>query len=85
MEDLFGPGPTVSQESADTVVAIFDFDAQEASDLGFKKGEKIEVLKRDGDWWTGRIGSREGTFPYNYVKKPETMDSSDPLAEAFKA
>ena len=83
MEDLFGP--SVSQQAPlETVVAVFDFEAQEETDLGFKKGDKIEVIKRDGDWWTGRIGSREGTFPFNYVKKPETMDSSDPLAQAFQ-
>ena len=81
MEDLFGP----SVPAADSVVAIFDFEAQQDTDLGFKKGDKIEVIKRDGDWWTGRIGSREGTFPYNYVKKPEVMDAGDPLAQALQS
>ena len=87
MEDLFGPAvvPSSPLAALETVVAIFDFEAQEGSDLGFKKGDKIEVLKREGAWWTGRIGTREGNFPFNYVKKPETMDSSDPLAQAFQA
>jgi len=65
------------------VIAIFDFEAQESTDLGFKKGEAIEVLKKDGDWWSGRIGpNRTGNFPFNYVKVPEKMDDSDPLAQA---
>ena len=65
------------------VIAIFDFEAQESTDLGFKKGEEIEVLKKDGDWWSGRIGpNRTGNFPFNYVKVPEKMDDSDPLAQA---
>ena len=64
------------------VIAIFDFEAQESTDLGFKKGEEIEVLKKDGDWWSGRIGpNRTGNFPFNYVKVPENMDDSDPLAQ----
>ena len=64
------------------VIAIFDFEAQESTDLGFKKGEEIEVLKKDGDWWSGRIGpNRTGNFPFNYVKVPEKMDESDPLAQ----
>ena len=51
--------------------------------MGFKKGEEIEVLKKDGDWWSGRIGpNRTGNFPFNYVKVPEKMDDSDPLAQA---
>ena len=29
------------------------------------------MIKRDGDWWTGRIGDRVGTFPNNYVQKIE--------------
>jgi hypothetical protein len=31
-------------------------------------GESIEVIQKDGDWWTGRIGDRVGTFPFNYVQ-----------------
>lgn len=31
-------------------------------------GDTIEVIKKDGDWWTGRIGDRVGVFPFNYVQ-----------------
>lgn len=51
-------------------IAKFTFDADQAGDLGFKKGEIITILKRtdnETDWWTGRIGNREGIFP-RYVK-----------------
>lgn len=47
-------------------VAKFTFDAENAGDLGFKKGEIITITKRTGstnDWWDGRIGSRTGIFP----------------------
>ncbi|KAG5945455.1 hypothetical protein E4U53_006703 [Claviceps sorghi] len=52
-------------------VALFNFDADQPGDLGFRKGEIITILKKtdsDNDWWTGRIGSRHGIFPSNYVK-----------------
>ncbi|OAA51724.1 DUF500 domain-containing protein [Metarhizium rileyi] len=52
-------------------VALFNFDADQPGDLGFKKGEIITVLKKtdsDNDWWTGMIGTRHGIFPSNYVK-----------------
>ena len=90
MDDLFGNGgidftdsnkPVENEKVLVKVVAIFDFEAQEPTDLGFRKGEEIEVLKKEGDWWSGRIGSRVGTFPFNYVKVPEKMDDSDPLAQ----
>ena len=52
-------------------VAKFTFDADQAGDLGFKKGEVITIVKKtesETDWWTGRIGEREGIFPSNYVE-----------------
>ncbi|KAK3066473.1 hypothetical protein LTR53_017170 [Teratosphaeriaceae sp. CCFEE 6253] len=52
-------------------VAKFAFDADQPGDLGFKKGDVITIVKRtesEADWWTGRIGEREGVFPSNYVE-----------------
>ena len=54
----------------DQAIAKFTFDADQAGDLGFKKGEVITILKKtdnETDWWTGRIGDREGIFP-RYVE-----------------
>lgn len=51
---------------ADQAIAKFTFDADQPGDLGFKKGDVITILKRtdnETDWWTGRIGDREGIFP----------------------
>lgn len=52
-------------------IAKFAFDADQPGDLGFKKGDIITIVKRtesETDWWTGRIGDREGIFPSNYVE-----------------
>jgi hypothetical protein len=57
----------------DQAIAKFTFDADQPGDLGFKKGEVITILKKtdnETDWWTGRIGSREGIFP-RYVQSVE--------------
>ncbi|KAF2136477.1 uncharacterized protein K452DRAFT_237504 [Aplosporella prunicola CBS 121167] len=57
--------------AANQAIAKFTFAADQPGDLGFKKGDVITVLKRtenDTDWWTGRIGNREGIFPSNYVQ-----------------
>ncbi|KAK5136738.1 hypothetical protein LTR08_002034 [Meristemomyces frigidus] len=51
-------------------IAKFTFDADQPGDLGFKKGDIITIVKRtesEADWWTGRVGGREGIFPSNYV------------------
>ena len=50
----------------DQAIAKFTFEPDQPGDLGFKKGEIITILKRtdnETDWWTGRIGDREGIFP----------------------
>jgi hypothetical protein len=52
--------------SADQAIAKFTFDGEQPGDLSFKKGEIITILKRTNnatDWWTGRVGSKEGIFP----------------------
>lgn len=62
----FTPKPNPSTLGKDQAVALFTFDADQAGDLGFKKGEIITITKRTekaSDWWTGRIGDRTGVFP----------------------
>ncbi|KNE72150.1 hypothetical protein AMAG_16641 [Allomyces macrogynus ATCC 38327] len=60
--------PTVAPRP-ETAVALFDFEAQQEGDLGFRKGDMITVLKRgttQDEWWFGRCQGREGSFPANY-------------------
>ena len=48
------------------VVALYDFEAQADGDLSFKTGDRIEVVEKTDsteDWWTGRVGGRQGVFP----------------------
>jgi SH3 domain-containing YSC84-like protein 1 len=69
------PKPVFKQRTGslgkDQARALFTFDADQDGDLGFKKGDIITIMKRTDngeDWWTGRIGEREGIFPSNYVE-----------------
>lgn len=63
------PKPVFTKKSAagpGQAVAKFAFDAVQPGDLGLKKGDVVTILKRtenDTDWWTGRVGNREGIFP----------------------
>ena len=50
----------------DQAVAKFTFEGEQDGALSFKKGDIITILKRtdnETDWWTGRIGNKEGIFP----------------------
>ena len=62
----FKPKPTVGTIGKDQAIALYTFDADQAGDLGFKKGEVITITKKTenaSDWWTGKIGDRTGIFP----------------------
>ncbi|KAI7826019.1 hypothetical protein BC939DRAFT_486669 [Gamsiella multidivaricata] len=66
------PPPVPKKIGARTVVALYDYDAQQEGDLSFKKDDRIELVERtagsDG-WWTGRLDGRQGVFPGNYVQE----------------
>ncbi|KAL3902182.1 MAG: hypothetical protein SGCHY_000033 [Lobulomycetales sp.] len=52
-----------------SAVALYDFQAQQAGDLSFKKGDIILLDKTEGDWWSGRCKADTGIFPANYVER----------------
>ncbi|CAG9323046.1 unnamed protein product [Blepharisma stoltei] len=50
--------------------ALYDFDGERDGDLSFSRGDIIEVLqKTESGWWTGKLGSQVGSFPYNFVQQ----------------
>ena len=63
------------------VVATYKNEIEEEGDLAFEKGDVIIVTSSDGDWWDGKLedGSREGSFPKDYVKRLDegSDDSGD--------
>nr|CAD7455482.1 unnamed protein product [Timema tahoe] len=52
-------------------VTLYPYHSVESGDLSFQQGEVVLVVKKEGDWWTGIIGDRQGIFPSNYVQKAE--------------
>ena len=69
----FTPKPSAASLGPDEAVALYTFEADQPGDLAFKKGDVVTIVKRTqnaADWWTGRIGSREGIFP-RYVAPAE--------------
>lgn len=53
---------------SENYIACYPYESAEVDDLVFVAGEHIRVIKKDGDWWTGVIGTRTGIFPSNYVQ-----------------
>lgn len=51
--------------------ALFDYNPQQAGDLGFKKGDIIDITEKtsqQNDWWKGELNGAKGSFPANYVQ-----------------
>ncbi|XP_070491973.1 intersectin-1 isoform X2 [Chironomus tepperi] len=57
-------------------VACYPYQSAELGDLTFEAGEEVRVIKKEGDWWTGIIGTRSGIFPANYVQ-PIIIDNNN--------
>lgn len=58
-------------EGVSRAIALYDFNAVEAGDLSFSKGDVILITKKSDstdDWWTGKLGGKEGIFPANFVE-----------------
>jgi hypothetical protein len=52
--------------AAETVTALYDYEAQAEGDLSFSAGDVIEIVTRtanENEWWIGKIQGKQGQFP----------------------
>lgn len=75
-EHVSSPTSTACIENSVTYVACYPYESTEVGDLVFTVGEHIQVVKKDGDWWTGIIGERSGIFPSNYVQEMNSISNT---------
>ncbi|TIA89944.1 hypothetical protein E3P99_01846 [Wallemia hederae] len=65
------------------VKALYDFEPQEANELGFSKGDVITVLESiHKDWWRGELSGEIGIFPVNYIEVLPNLTPSQISSEA---
>ena len=56
-------------------IAMYNYTTELEDELTLIVGDIIRsVQKRKDGWWHGRIESREGVFPINYVETVEALD-----------
>uniref|UniRef100_A0A4W3JSH0 Sorbin and SH3 domain containing 2 n=1 Tax=Callorhinchus milii TaxID=7868 RepID=A0A4W3JSH0_CALMI len=59
--------------------AIYDFKAQTAKELPFKKGDIVYILRQiDQNWFEGEHHGAVGIFPISYVEKVPPMEKAQP-------
>jgi len=68
------------QNSLGYVKAKFDFQGQDEEDLPFKKGDILEIVKKQEDkWWTARNNNgRTGSIPVPYVEITSSKNHDRP-------
>lgn len=74
--------PDIQEESFAVLFcrALYDYEAQDASALSFRRDDIIEVLtQQPSGWWDGLLGEERGWFPSNYV----TIISEEEAEQAF--
>ncbi|GAK63349.1 Ras GEF [Moesziomyces antarcticus] len=66
------------------VVALHDFNSNNATCLSFQAGQVIRVYNRDpSGWWDGELDGQRGWFPSNYVDQEAVYVSDDGHANSY--
>uniref|UniRef100_A0A3P9Q6N6 Protein-tyrosine kinase 6 n=1 Tax=Poecilia reticulata TaxID=8081 RepID=A0A3P9Q6N6_POERE len=72
------PPPDRPSENA-IYTGIWPFDARHRDELSFQVGDLLEVMCRNGDWWTARKIEKNGRIlgtgivPHNYLARAESL------------
>lgn len=69
--------PSHLSKPVETVTALYDYEAQAHGDLGFSAGDVIEITQRTentNEWWSGKVGGREGQFPGKYTPDDDNRE-----------
>lgn len=62
------------------VVAVYNYQSREMSDVSFVKGDRMELLDdSEPDWWRVRHlrTSEEGLIPWNFVAEEKSVESEE--------
>ena len=64
----YTPSSTPTKLSQPTCQALYDFEPENAGELGFKEGDMITLKQKvDDNWFEGTFQGKTGFFPINYV------------------
>jgi len=60
--------PPPSRPTQERCRALYDFTAEDSTELPLRKGDVVNIIKKGQDWWEGECNGRRGLFPGNYVE-----------------
>uniref|UniRef100_A0AAY4B091 Osteoclast-stimulating factor 1 n=1 Tax=Denticeps clupeoides TaxID=299321 RepID=A0AAY4B091_9TELE len=71
--------PTPDIKERQPARAIYDFKAQTAKELTFKKSDIVYITRQvDSNWYEGELHGRIGIFPISYVEKISPSERQQP-------
>eukprot|EP01080_Neovahlkampfia_damariscottae_P004871 gene4871-8465_t len=70
MQNIKSPEPKVTKKSLGDAIVLYDYDAQDKTEISLKEGDIIKVYKKnEDDWWLVGLDSKEGLFPANFLSE----------------
>ncbi|KAM8880202.1 sorbin and SH3 domain-containing protein 2 isoform 5-T5 [Spinachia spinachia] len=71
--------PTTDREKQ-PARAIYDFKAQTAKELTFKKGDAVNIIRQiDNNWYEGEHRGQVGILPISYVERVPSSEKQQPI------
>lgn len=74
------PNVGMGQPRPRIVVALYNYNAREHTDVSFVKGDRMEIIDdTESDWWrVVHLGTRqEGLIPWNFVAPEKSVESEE--------
>lgn len=62
------PGPAPPRRPGEQARALYAFNPEAPTELGFQPGQILTVISKNGDWWEAELNGRRGLIPGNYVQ-----------------
>eukprot|EP00731_Ephydatia_muelleri_P028537 Em0020g181a len=76
-----GRGKNQCQEER-LALALYSYTAQHDDELSFSEGTIIYLLSQSGQWYEGRMNSKTGLVPANYLQVIEPLAPTEDVTEA---
>jgi hypothetical protein len=61
-----------TKASPELYIALYDFAARTPSQLSFKKGDILQIERKDASgWWSAKLSDKQGFAPEKYIRRGE--------------
>jgi len=62
------PQPAPPRRPGEQARALYAFNPEAPTELGFQPGQVLNIVSKNGDWWEAELNGKRGLIPANYVQ-----------------